>query len=195
MLRFMDSKTRSFCPSESKAARFQASLSSWAYPSRNLARSAFKRFFYHEPSHNPILSSFGLKLRVFGIHWPELSQYILAVRLCRIPSKSKFRRLNLLWSLRLFSKTMSQKGTKKKKAVFSLFLMLTPVGHFIYFKSGVGNEKSLSGRNLSGLHCNPLPGDIPDQILLYLSTIPLCLFGRQYCLLGLRGQRVVLVCF
>jgi hypothetical protein len=34
-------KTRNFCPSESKAARFQASLSS----SRNHARSAFKRFF------------------------------------------------------------------------------------------------------------------------------------------------------
>jgi hypothetical protein len=37
----LGSKTRRFCPSEAKAARFQASLSS----SKNHARSAFKRFF------------------------------------------------------------------------------------------------------------------------------------------------------
>gem|GEM_PF-2862671 len=43
-LRPAGSKTRNFCPSEAKVARFQASLSS---PSeRNRARSAFKRLFH-----------------------------------------------------------------------------------------------------------------------------------------------------
>jgi hypothetical protein len=43
LLRLLDSKTRWLCPSESKAARFQAPLSS--PPERNRARYAFKRFF------------------------------------------------------------------------------------------------------------------------------------------------------
>ena len=44
-LRLFGSKTRNFCPSESKVTRFQAPLSS---PSeRNHARFAFKRFFHH----------------------------------------------------------------------------------------------------------------------------------------------------
>ncbi|MGB2762805.1 MAG: hypothetical protein WBC20_00180 [Candidatus Aminicenantaceae bacterium] len=34
-----------------------------------------------------------------------LSLYILAGRLCRLPSKAKIRRLNLQWSLMLFPKT------------------------------------------------------------------------------------------
>ena len=73
MLRLMDSKTRHFCPSESKAARFQASLSSWGIPSRNRARSAFKRFFPHKPSHSRVLFSVEKNLCVFGIYYPELS--------------------------------------------------------------------------------------------------------------------------
>ncbi len=44
----------------------------------------------------------------------SLRSNILAARLCRVPSKSEFRRLNLQWSLRLFPKTyalaMSYKG-------------------------------------------------------------------------------------
>ena len=43
MLQLLDSKSRIFCPSEAKNARFQASLSSPT--ERNRARSAFKRFF------------------------------------------------------------------------------------------------------------------------------------------------------
>ncbi len=44
-LRLYGSKTRCFCPSESKATRIKASLSS---PSeRNLARSAFLTVFHH----------------------------------------------------------------------------------------------------------------------------------------------------
>ena len=62
------------CPMQStnqtKAARFQASLSSWTFPSRNRARSAFKRFFPHKPSHNLISFCIRQKLRVFRIHWP-----------------------------------------------------------------------------------------------------------------------------
>jgi hypothetical protein len=56
-LRPADSKTRNFCPSEKKVARFQASLSS---PSeRNHARSAFKRFFHPLAFAESIFRSWG----------------------------------------------------------------------------------------------------------------------------------------
>jgi len=105
-LRSAGSKTRNFCPSEAKAARFQASLSQ----NRdcpyfvNHARFAFKRFFY-------LLAFAKLKyLYCWGkscvfSESTGLSLYILAGRLYRLPSKAKIRRLNLQWSLTLFPKT------------------------------------------------------------------------------------------
>jgi hypothetical protein len=66
----LGSKTRRFCPSEAKAARFQASLSSPcrrgtmpAQPSNGFfSQAAFARQDY---------LSLGQKLRVFRAHWPE----------------------------------------------------------------------------------------------------------------------------
>jgi hypothetical protein len=64
MLQLLDSKTRIFCPSEAKNARFQASLSSPA--ERNRARAAFKRFFPPK-SHRRVwvLNLLGQSLHVF----------------------------------------------------------------------------------------------------------------------------------
>jgi len=88
MLRLLDSKTRIFFPSEEKDTRFQAPLSS--PPERNRARSAFKRFF------PPIslrrigkLISLGQKLRVFGIHCPELSQTYSAADFIGFPRETE----------------------------------------------------------------------------------------------------------
>ncbi|MGB2764294.1 MAG: hypothetical protein WBC20_07760 [Candidatus Aminicenantaceae bacterium] len=97
-LRSAGSKTRSFCPSEAKAARFQASLSS---PSRRGTMPALPSngFFY--------LLAFA-KFKYLN-SWDKscvffesigLSLYILAARLCRVPSKRDSGRLNLQRSLR-----------------------------------------------------------------------------------------------
>ncbi|MGB2764935.1 MAG: hypothetical protein WBC20_11035 [Candidatus Aminicenantaceae bacterium] len=99
-LRSAGSKTRNFCPSESKAARFQASLSQNGSCTHfvNHARFAFKRFFY-------LLAFAKLK---YLYRWGKScvfsestgpSLYILAARLCRISSKSNSGRLNLQRSL------------------------------------------------------------------------------------------------
>jgi len=45
MLRLMDSKTRNFCPSDAKAARFQASLSSWVLPRGTVPAQPSNGFF------------------------------------------------------------------------------------------------------------------------------------------------------
>jgi len=65
----LGSKTRSFCPSESKTARFQASLSS----SRNHARSAFKRFFPPTGLRKTRISVAGEKVACFLNPLAELS--------------------------------------------------------------------------------------------------------------------------
>jgi hypothetical protein len=67
----LGSKTHRFCPSESKTARLQASLSS----SRNHARSAFKRFFHQLALAEQDYLLLGQKLRVFGTHWSELLRH------------------------------------------------------------------------------------------------------------------------
>jgi len=58
------SKTRSFCPSESKATRFQASLSSPPLRGTVPAQPS-NGFFTHWPSLNKIFSLLGQILRVF----------------------------------------------------------------------------------------------------------------------------------
>ena len=64
MLRLLDSKTRIFCPSEAKNARFQASLSSPVWRGTVPAQPS-NGFFIHKSSQNGGLVSLGQSLRVF----------------------------------------------------------------------------------------------------------------------------------
>jgi hypothetical protein len=78
MLRLLDSKTRIFCPSEAKTARFQASLSSPA--ERNRAPSAFKRFFPPKSLRRAwVLILLGQSLRVFDAPSQIFSTVVITV--------------------------------------------------------------------------------------------------------------------
>jgi hypothetical protein len=87
----LGSKTRRFCLSEAKAARFQASLSS----SRNRACSAFKRFFpAKRPSQDTDACGWG-KSGVFSEPTGLSFSNILGGRFRRLPSMDGEGKLNL----------------------------------------------------------------------------------------------------